>query len=353
LDFGTSYNHGDLPGVVLFNFRTKSAYPNHFIPKMHYKKSKCSKSEESARARRDSSYSPGSLENLETDFVVMCELCKLIKESSMEKQTCEKILKLIGKSIEYSSASLFLLDKRKNQIEEVASIGKKVDLIDFVKFNIGSGFSAWVAMEKRPIILSNLRRKRFKNGIRSFLSVPIVLREELFGVMNLSHIKPNAFGAKDLKFMNLISSPIALGLERMFYYSEIEKRQRELEEMKACLRELQDELLKSDSRIPFSQLLARLDQKIKNPLSSITENAQFLLKSMSSQNEQNSSHPTKKLDQKFEKRLREIATEANQISNVTKKLLKMKAISMQGAKVNGSKTESNRIPFGDLSACAG
>jgi transcriptional regulator with GAF, ATPase, and Fis domain len=300
------------------------------MPKMQYKKSKCPKSEESARARRDSSYLPNSLENLETDFEVLGELCRLVRESSMEKETCEKILKLIGKSIEYSSASLFLLDKRKNQIEEVASIGKKVDLIDFVKFNIGSGFSAWVAMEKRPIILSNLRRKRFKNGIRSFVSVPIVLREELFGVMNLSHIKPNAFESKDLKFLNLISSPIALGLERMFYYSEIEKKQRELEEMKAGLRELQDELLKSDGRIPFSQLLMHLDQKIKNPLSSIAENAQFLLKSISSQNEQKPADPAKKFDQKFEKRLREITTEANQISNVTKKLLKMKAFSMRG-----------------------
>lgn len=319
---------------------------------MQYKKSKCSKSEESARARRDSSYLPDSLENLETDFEVLCELCRLIRESSMEKQTCEKILKLIGKSIEYSSASLFLLDKRKNQIEEVASIGKKVDLIDFVKFNVGSGFSAWVAMEKRPIILSNLRRKRFKNGIRSFLSVPIVLREELFGVMNLSHIKPNAFGAKDLKFLNLISSPIALGLERMFYYSEIEKRQREFEETKACLRELQNELLKSDSRIPFSQLLVHLDQKIRNPLASITENAQFLLKSMSSQNEQKPSHSTKKFDQKFEKRLREITTEANQISKVTQKLLKMKALSMPTKKLNGFETQSERIPFEHLSTSA-
>ena len=271
----------------------------------------------------------------------------MVKGSSVEKKTCERILKLIGKSIEYSSASLFLLDKSKNQIEEVASVGKKVDLIDFVKFNIGSGFSAWVAMEKRPILLSNLRRRRFKNGIRSFLAVPLTLREQLFGVVNLSHIGPNAFGPKDLEFLTLISSPIALGLERMFYYSEMEKRQKESEETKFYLRELQNELLKSERRVSLSQLLGHLDRKIKSPLSAIAENAQFLLKSISSKNEQKSIRSIKNFDQRFKRRLREITTEANQISKTTEKLLKINTCS-----VASEKNHSKRIPFKHLSDLA-
>jgi len=314
---------------------------------MKHKRSKCSKSEETICDRRNASHLTCSLENLETDFEVLCEVCRLVRESSLEKKTCERILKLIGKSIEYSSASLFLLDKRKNQIEEVASVGKKVDLIDFVKFNVGSGFSAWVAMEKRPILLSNLHRRRFQNGIRSFLSVPLILREELFGVINLSHIKPNAFEAKDLKFLTEISSPIALGLERMFYYSEMEKRGKELEETKSYLRELENELLKSKSRTPFSQLLGRLDQKIKNPISTIAENAQFLLKSISSKDEQKSPDLMKKVDHKFKRKLREITTEANQITKATEKLLKMNAYSMAP-----EKDHSKRIPLEQLSTLA-
>ncbi len=292
---------------------------------MKYKKSKRSKSEKSIRGRRGNSHSSYSLEDVETNFAVLCEVCRLVKESSVEKKTCERILKLIGKSVEYSSASLFRLDKGKKQIEELASVGKKVDLIDFVKFNIGSGFSAWVAMEKRPVLLSNLRRRRFKNGIRSFLSVPLTLREELFGVMNLSHMGPDAFGPKDLEFLTFISSPIALGLERMFYHSEMEKRQMELEETKSYLRELQNELLK---RVPLSGLLGHWDRKIKSPLSAIAENAQFLLKSMSSKNQQKTAQSKKSFDQKFKRRLREITSEANQISKTAEKLLKMNAYSM-------------------------
>jgi transcriptional regulator with GAF, ATPase, and Fis domain len=300
--------------------------------KMKYKKSKDSKSERSNLEPRKRSHVTNSFEDVKTNFEVLSEICRLIKESILDRKTCERTLKLIGKSIEYSSASLFGLDKRRKQIEELASVGKKVDLIDFVKFNIGSGFSAWVAMEKRPVLLSNLRRKRNKNGIRSFLSVPLTLKEELFGVINLSHIRPDAFGPKDLEFLNSISSPIALALERMFYYSEIEKKQMELEETKSFLKELQSELLGNEKKASLSQLLGQLDRKIKSPLSAIAENAKFLLESVSSRGEPRSAGSIRSLDHKSKRRLREIASQVNQISKTAEKLLKMNDYSMLSQK---------------------
>jgi GAF domain-containing protein len=283
------------------------------------------RSEKSDRGRRRLSHLRHPLEELEIDFQVLSEACKLIREAPLEKKTGESILRLLGKSVEYSSASLFCLGTKDKQIEELASVGKKVDLIDFVKFNTGVGFSAWVAMEKRPILLSNLHRKRFKNGIRSFLSIPLTLGENLLGVINLSHIKPSAFGPKELKFLTSVSGPIALGLERMFYYSEMEKRQKELKETRSHLREIQNELLESEKKVTLSQILGHLDRKIKSPLSGIAENAQFLLNSISSQNVTKSTPSAKTLNQKFKRRLREITSEAHQISKATEKLLKMDA----------------------------
>jgi transcriptional regulator with GAF, ATPase, and Fis domain len=316
------------------------------MAEMKYKRSKRSMSEKSNRGRRSLSCS-GSSEELKSDFQVLSEICRLIREASLEKKTCENILRLVGKSVEYSSASLFWLDKRENQIEELSSVGKKVDLIDFVKFNTGSGFSAWVAMEKRPILLSNLHRKRFKNGIRSFLSIPLTLGDQLLGVMNFSHIKANAFGPKDLKFLASVSGPISLGLERMFHYSEMEKREKELEETRSYLREIQSELLKNEKRVTLSQILGHLDRKIKSPLSGIAENAQFLLKSMSSQDELGLTSSVKCLNQKFKRRLREITTEANQISKATEKLLKMEAYTKASRK-----ERPKRITPGHVSSSA-
>jgi transcriptional regulator with GAF, ATPase, and Fis domain len=302
------------------------------MAEMKYKRSKRFTSEQSNRGRRSISHLSYPSEELQTDFEVLSEVCRLMREGSLEEKTCENILKLVGKSVEYSSASLFWLNKRENQIEELGSVGKKVDLIDFVKFNTGSGFSAWVAMQKRPILLPNLHRKRFRNGIRSFLSIPLTLGEELLGVMNLSHIKANAFGPKDLKFLSSVSGPIALGLERRFCHSEMEKTEKELEETRSYLREMQNQLLRSDKKLTLSQIMGHLDRKIKSPLSGIAENAQFLLKSMSTQSGPKSTSSVKSLNQRFKRRLTKITAEANQISEATERLLKMEAYSKASEK---------------------
>jgi transcriptional regulator with GAF, ATPase, and Fis domain len=264
-----------------------------------------------------------SLEDLKTKLEVLADICKMIGESTGEKKVFERMLNLIGKSVEFSRASLFLLDKSKNQMEEVTSVGKKVDLIDFVKFDAGLGLSAWVAQEKRPIFLSNLHRKRNGEGVKSFLTVPLILNGELFGVMNFGHIRAHAFEPEDIKFLSLVSLPVTLGLERMFYHAEKERLKTELNQTKEHLRELQGKITWMESVIPTPQLLENLNERIKAPLSIIVGNAESLLNSFSSRQEDKLSRQSKKgLNLDFKRGLREIKNEVNQITKATEKLLK-------------------------------
>ena len=264
-----------------------------------------------------------NLDELKTDFDVLTGICKMMEQSTGERKVFEKMLNLIGKSVEFSQASLFLLDKKKNQMEEVVSVGKKVDLIDFVRFDSGMGISAWVAKEKRPILLSNLHRKRRGEKIKSFLAVPLILNGELFGVMNLSHIRAHAFEPQDVKFLSLISVPVTLSLERMFYHSELEKLGEELQHARQCSKQLEEKITRMESMIPTSQLLENLNRKIKTPLSSIAENAQFLLNGFSPRQDEKSHRARKSFDLEFKRGLKQIKNEVNQITKATEKLLKI------------------------------
>ncbi len=263
-----------------------------------------------------------SQDTLKANFEVLTGVCGVIAQSTEQTKIFEKMLNLIGKAVEFSCASLFLLDKDQNQMREVASVGKRVDLIDFVRFDTGAGFSAWVAKEKRPVLLPNLHRKRGKEGIKSFLALPLILNGELFGVMNLSHIRPHAFGPEDVNFLNLVSIPVTLGLERMFYHSEVKKLQHHLQQMREHSRELEEKIARLEDMIPTPQLLERLNQKIQPPLSSIAENAQFLLESLSIQQEEKSRQKSKKIDLQFKRGLRQIKNEVNQIARTTERVLK-------------------------------
>ncbi len=266
------------------------------------------------------------LEKVQNDFAVLAGVCEMIGQSLGGRRVFEKVLNLIGRSVEFSQASLFFLDKTSNRMQEIASVGKTVDLIDFVRFDAGSGLSAWVAKEKRPVLLSNLHRRRGGETIKSFLAVPLTLEGEIFGVMNLSHIRAHAFEPQDVKFLELVSAPISLNLERLHYHSELEKLRAEMDNARERTAQLEEEIGQLRSMIPTSQLLESLNQKIKSPLAGIADNAQFLLETFSGRQEDKKGRSKGKTTLDFKKGLRQIRNEAHQVTRATEKLLRRSLI---------------------------
>ncbi len=264
-----------------------------------------------------------SPESLKVNLEVLTGICRMAEQSVGEKQSFERMLNLVGRAVEFSRASLFLLNINTQQMEEIVSIGKKVDLIDSIRFDAGLGLSAWVAKEKRPILLSNLRKKKGGDGIRSFLTVPCLLKGELFGVMNFGHIKAYVFEPEDIEFLTLASFPVTLCLERMFYHKENERLQKELDLIRAEVGKLEEKISQMHTIIPTHQLLENLNEKIKTPLANIAENTEFLLNSFSPRSEGRPAQPTQKeFNLQFKRGLREIKSEVNLITKATEKLLK-------------------------------
>ena len=261
--------------------------------------------------------------DLQVNLEVLSGICRLAEQSTGEKQAFEKMLNLIGKAVEFSRASLFIMNQNDRQMEEVASIGKKVDLIDSIRFDAGLGLSAWVAKEKRPILLSDLQRKKGGDGIKSFLTIPCLLNGELFGVMNFGHIQAYAFEPEDVRILTLAALPITLNLERRFYHTETERLKRELDQAKEEIKRLEVRISQMQTVVPTAQLLENLNEKIRTPLASITENAEFLLKGLSPHpDEKSTPHTKKELNVQFKRGLREIGSDVNQITRVAEKILR-------------------------------
>jgi transcriptional regulator with GAF, ATPase, and Fis domain len=281
---------------------------------------KAAKPADRAKTRK-TSYSNQNVDALRVNLEVATGICEMVGRSGNGRDEFEEMLNLIGRSVEFSHASLFLLDRKTGQMREVASVGKKVDLIDFVRFEAGAGLSSWVAKEKRPIVLSNLHRKRGGEKIKSFLAMPLLLDQEAFGVMNLCHGVAHAFEPDDVHFLSLISQPVALCLERAFYHSEVERLEGELEQARQRAEELREEIARVEREIPTSQLLENMKQKITAPLGSVAENARFLLESFSTRPGQKSPKSGKRRDLEFKRGLREIRNEVNQITRATERLL--------------------------------
>lgn len=218
------------------------------------------------------------------EIKIISEISNLVQTAKPEKEVFEDILKLLGKIVDFRSASLYLFMKDDGRLEEVCTVGRKVDLIGFVNFEMGNGISAWVAKHRRPIVLNNLRKSKDGTHTKSFISVPMLFVKEILGVINLAHDEPESYSKRDIEIVSVISSTMALLVERMGHQEALETKSRAIEVLSKELENTRKQLKNDERGAPGQPVSAGFAQKISNPLAIISGNAQFLLMSLKSGN---------------------------------------------------------------------
>jgi signal transduction protein with GAF and PtsI domain len=245
----------------------------------------------------------------EQELKLLSELSNLVQKSDDERKSIEVILQHLGKIIDFRSASLYLFSKENGKLEEACTVGRKVDLIEFVSFDMGSGISAWVAKHKRPILLNNLRKSKGGTHTKSFLSVPVLFTGEVLGVLNLAHDEPDSFTRHDVEVASIASSLTTLLLERIKHKEVLTEKNKEIDQLSNEVKSAKKGNPIAES-IPITDNLASsINQKMENPLAIIAGNAQFLMMTIKSSN------PS------IIKRLKAIDREASNLMTYTHKLL--------------------------------
>lgn len=173
------------------------------------------------RCLQNSKGDSGRRENQELETLM--EVSRLIQSTTNREEALQKVLDLIRQVIPYENGTLFILNRASGQLVVGAVHGEHVDLIGGVAFDFGYGFSSWVAKQQKPILLNELHRTSRTSGpeVGSFLSVPLVVQQELIGVLNLSHPGNQAFTEDHLRLLTLIAAQAAAILQRVLMYEEM------------------------------------------------------------------------------------------------------------------------------------
>lgn len=111
-------------------------------------------------------------------------------------QGFSEALQLLREAVNFCGASIFILDPASgSMVKCVAEYGEGANFIDRIHFENGAGLTAWVVLRRRLVHLPNIHRgsRHGQAPIRSYLSMPIYLDEEVVGVLNVAHVVPNAF----------------------------------------------------------------------------------------------------------------------------------------------------------------
>src|SRR2546426_8167525 len=146
---------------------------------------------------------------------------------------------VIGRTTDAMGAevsSLYLLEKSEGVLRLEATNGLNRGAIGRATLRVGEGITGWVANARVPLAARDVRSEpRWKwvpevdeKRFTSMLSVPVVARDEVIGVMSVQTVEARDFGREEIDFLQTIANQVAGIVEKGRLQRESDRKLREV-----------------------------------------------------------------------------------------------------------------------------
>src|SRR5437867_1207630 len=166
-------------------------------------------------------------------------LHEVARLASSARDRDEMLRVVIGRTSDAMGAevsSLYLLERSDGVLRLVATNGLNRGGIGRATLRVGEGIVGWVANARVPLATRDVRTEpRWKwvpevdeKRFTSMLSVPVVARDEVIGVMNVQTVEPRDFGHEEIDFLQTIANQVAGIIEKGRLQRESDRKLREV-----------------------------------------------------------------------------------------------------------------------------
>ena len=164
------------------------------------------------------------------------EIGSRMAASDLLHQVLERIVTLISSVVECDSCFIYILED--DELVLRASKNPHPEAVDRLKLRVGQGITGWVAEHLEPVALAQdaFQDPRFnvfselpEDRYEAFLSVPILCRGRVVGVINLQHRLPHVHSPHDIKLISTIGFLVGAEIERARLESEVSQLSQRLE----------------------------------------------------------------------------------------------------------------------------
>lgn len=137
------------------------------------------------------------------------------------------------------SSQVYLFNDAKDTLvlRAVDAVSSSDEVVGKLRLRVGEGLTGWVAQHKDAVALGHDAQHdaRFKfvpelqeDKYQSILSVPLLYRGEVIGVINVRTVKPHQYTQTQVRLLQSIASQIAGAVENSRQYRKMEKRASQL-----------------------------------------------------------------------------------------------------------------------------
>ncbi len=197
----------------------------------------------------------GRLKKSIEDLWTINQLARIISTTLPVHQILDKVVSGSVKAIGAAQGAISLLDETETGHDQFKTLIRKVDETDFTKkYRLDQDLSGWMIKNRKALLINDFSKNTTFKGkhsavekIHSILSVPLLCKGKLIGVLSLFNKKSNReFSKNDQRLLSIIASQSAQVIENARLYEQ-EKQLRQFEQELEMAQSIQNRLLPKES----------------------------------------------------------------------------------------------------------
>jgi signal transduction protein with GAF and PtsI domain len=206
------------------------------------------------------------------ELKILHEIAKDISDDLDLNQLLKSIVDTVVRFVKVDSCLIYLYDRPNDELVLTASNDPEIENPGDLRLKMGEGVTGWAAKEKKPVALAReaYKDKRFKafaslkeDKYEAFLSVPILSKNEIVGVMNLQHKKEHAYPEGQIKLLYTIGRYLGSAIRNAITHDEVVKKAKQLDLLSQVSRTIvSDHYLKEILQLIVAMTAKVMDSKI-------------------------------------------------------------------------------------------
>jgi len=154
------------------------------------------------------------------DINFLHEIGSHIAAAGPLQEVLAQVVEFVTAIVTCDSCFVYVLEKRELVLR--ASKNPHPGIVDQLSLHMGQGITGWVAQHKQPVAVtqnaSDDARFQFFNELpedrfEAFLSVPILCRGRVIGVINLQHREPYEYSQREIRLISTIGYLVGAEIE--------------------------------------------------------------------------------------------------------------------------------------------
>jgi uroporphyrinogen-III synthase len=174
-----------------------------------------------------------------TDIDLLHEIGSRIAAADPLHAVLSRVVHFVTSVVHCDSCFVYVLEQ--SDLVLRASKTPHPDLVDRLKLRVGQGITGWVAEHRQPVVVGTraFEDSRFQlfnelpeDRYEAFLSVPVLSRGKLVGVINVQHRQPHAHSQREVQIISMVGFLVGAEIEMARLEAENSQLSERLEERK-------------------------------------------------------------------------------------------------------------------------